>query len=145
MERVKWTDRIRNEAVLEGVDEERMVLKLIRKRKRNWLGHWLRRNCLLKDSLEGIVNGRRVRGRRYQIELRDIYKDPDITALIASPRLRWLGHVLRRDEDSSTKSFRLFSKMYRPLGRPRLRWQDQVYDNLSTVGGRQEDAENRDE
>ncbi|KAJ4440039.1 hypothetical protein ANN_08170 [Periplaneta americana] len=68
MERVKWRDRIRNEAVLERVDEERMMLKLIRKRKRNWLGHWLRRNCLLKDALERMVNGRRVRGRRrYQM------------------------------------------------------------------------------
>ncbi|KAJ4428339.1 hypothetical protein ANN_24358 [Periplaneta americana] len=66
MERVKWTDRIRNE-VLETVGEERMMLKLIRKRKRNWLDHWLRRNCLVKDPLEGMVNGRRVRGkRRYQ-------------------------------------------------------------------------------
>ncbi|KAJ4445719.1 hypothetical protein ANN_12404 [Periplaneta americana] len=40
MERLKWTDRIRNEAVLERVGEERMMLKLIRKRKRNQLGHW---------------------------------------------------------------------------------------------------------
>ncbi|KAJ4436026.1 hypothetical protein ANN_18652 [Periplaneta americana] len=55
MERVKWTDRIRNEAVLERVDKERMMLKLIRRRKRNWLGYWLRRNCLLKDALEGMV------------------------------------------------------------------------------------------
>ncbi|KAJ4428944.1 hypothetical protein ANN_25940 [Periplaneta americana] len=62
MERVTWTDRIRNEAVLEKVGEERMMLKLIRKRKRNWLGHWLIRNCLMKDVLEGMVNGRRVRG-----------------------------------------------------------------------------------
>ncbi|KAJ4448457.1 hypothetical protein ANN_10473 [Periplaneta americana] len=30
MERVKWTDRIRNEAVLERLDEERLMLKLIR-------------------------------------------------------------------------------------------------------------------
>ncbi|KAJ4431456.1 hypothetical protein ANN_20054 [Periplaneta americana] len=68
MERVKWTDRIRNEAVLETVDEERMMPKLIRKMKSNWLGLWLRRNCLLKDALEGMVNGRRVRGRRrYQV------------------------------------------------------------------------------
>ncbi|KAJ4432516.1 hypothetical protein ANN_21137 [Periplaneta americana] len=33
MELVKWTDRIRNEAVLERMGEERMMLKLIRKRK----------------------------------------------------------------------------------------------------------------
>ncbi|KAJ4435736.1 hypothetical protein ANN_18353 [Periplaneta americana] len=35
MECMKWTDRIRNEAVLERVDEERMMLKLFRKRKIN--------------------------------------------------------------------------------------------------------------
>ncbi|KAJ4441930.1 hypothetical protein ANN_11793 [Periplaneta americana] len=60
MVRVKWTDRIRNEAVLERVGEERMILKLIKKRKRNWLGHWLRRNCLLKDALEEMVAARSI-------------------------------------------------------------------------------------
>ncbi|KAJ4450565.1 hypothetical protein ANN_01992 [Periplaneta americana] len=43
MEHVNSKDRIGNEAVLERVDEERMMLKLIRKRKRNWLGHQLPR------------------------------------------------------------------------------------------------------
>ncbi|KAJ4447830.1 hypothetical protein ANN_09838 [Periplaneta americana] len=57
-------------SVLERVDEERMMLKLIRKKKRNWLGHWLRRNCLLNDALEGMVNERRVQDRRrYQINV----------------------------------------------------------------------------
>ena len=38
------------------------------KRKRNWPGHWLRRNCLMRDALEGMVNGKKVRGRRrYQM------------------------------------------------------------------------------
>ena len=68
MERVKWTDKIRNAVVLERVGEERIMLELIKKRKRNWLCDWLRRNCLLKDALEGIVNGKKVRGRiRYQV------------------------------------------------------------------------------
>ena len=40
------------------------MLDMIKKRKRNWLGHWLRRNCLLKDALEGMVNRKKVRGRR---------------------------------------------------------------------------------
>ncbi|KAJ4426996.1 hypothetical protein ANN_26795 [Periplaneta americana] len=35
LERVNWTDRIRNEVVLKKVGEERMMLKLIGKRKRN--------------------------------------------------------------------------------------------------------------
>ncbi|KAJ4444481.1 hypothetical protein ANN_06273 [Periplaneta americana] len=50
--RVKWTDRIRNKIVFEKVSEERMMLKLIRKRKRNWLGLWLKR----------IIDDIRIRG-----------------------------------------------------------------------------------
>ncbi|KAJ4442639.1 hypothetical protein ANN_04228 [Periplaneta americana] len=90
MERVKWTDRIRNEAVLERVGEERMKLKLIRKRKKNWLGQWLRRNCLLKDALEGMVNGRRVRGRRNQM-IDDIkkYRSYEETKRKAENRKDW--------------------------------------------------------
>ena len=67
MERVKWTDKIKNAVVLERVVEGRIMLEVIKKRKRNWLGHLLRMNCLLKDALEGMVNGKKVRGRRYQI------------------------------------------------------------------------------
>ena len=43
------------------------MMELIKKRKRNWLGHLLKRNCLLKDVLEGMVNRRKIRGRRYQM------------------------------------------------------------------------------
>ncbi|KAJ4444390.1 hypothetical protein ANN_06182 [Periplaneta americana] len=62
------SDRIRNESVLERVGEERMMLKLIRKRKKKWLVHRLRRNCLWKNALKGMVDRRRFLGRkRYQI------------------------------------------------------------------------------
>ena len=48
--------------------EGRIMLELIKKRKRNWLGHWLRRNCLLNYALERMVNGKEVRGTiRYQM------------------------------------------------------------------------------
>ena len=63
MELVKWTEN-KNSLVLERMGERRIMLELIMKRKRNWLGLWLRRNCLLKDALEGMVNGKKVRGRR---------------------------------------------------------------------------------
>ena len=42
----------KNAVVVEKVGEGRIMLELIRKRKGNLLGHWLRRNCLLKDALE---------------------------------------------------------------------------------------------
>ena len=64
MEHVKWTDKIKNAVLLQRVREGRTMLELIKKRKRNWLGHWLRRNYLPKDALEGMVNGKKVRGRR---------------------------------------------------------------------------------
>ena len=59
MERVKWTDKIKNPLVLERVGEGRIMLELIKERKRNWLGHWLRRNCLLMDALDSRRNGKR--------------------------------------------------------------------------------------
>ena len=44
------------------------MLELIKQRKRNWLGHWLRRNCPLNDALEGMVSVKKVRcRRRYQM------------------------------------------------------------------------------
>ena len=91
MERVKWTDKIKNAVVLERVREGRMILELIRKRKRNWLGHWLIKNCLLKDALEGMVNGKKVRSRRtYQIidniMINGLYED---TKRKAEKRVEW--------------------------------------------------------
>jgi hypothetical protein len=48
MEKISWTDHVRNEEVLLRVKEQRNILHEIRKRKANWMGHILRRNCLLK-------------------------------------------------------------------------------------------------
>ena len=70
MERVKWINKIKNRVVLERVGEGKigLMLELRKMRKRNWLGHWLRRNCLLKDALEGMINEKEVRSRRrYQM------------------------------------------------------------------------------
>ena len=50
MERAKGTDKIKNAVVLERMGERRIMIEL--KRTSNWLGHWLRRNCLLKDALD---------------------------------------------------------------------------------------------
>jgi hypothetical protein len=67
LENIIWTDRVRNEAVLHRVKEERNILHTIERRKANWIGHVLRRNCLLKHVLEGKLEGRiemvRRRGR----------------------------------------------------------------------------------
>jgi len=51
--------------VLLRVNEQRNILHEISKRKANWIGHILRRNCLLKQVIEGkIKGGIEVTGRR---------------------------------------------------------------------------------
>jgi hypothetical protein len=44
---VSWTDHVRNEEGLLRFKEQKNILHVIRKRKANWIGHILRRNCLL--------------------------------------------------------------------------------------------------
>ena len=65
MEKISWTERVRNEEVLLRVKEQRNILREISKRKANWIGHILRRNCLLQHVIEGkIKGGIEVTGRR---------------------------------------------------------------------------------
>jgi hypothetical protein len=56
---------LRNEEVLQRVKEERKILQNIKRRKANWIGHILCRNCLQKHVVEGKIEGRlEVIGRR---------------------------------------------------------------------------------
>ena len=62
---ISWTDRVGNEEVLLTVKEQRNILHEISKRKANWIGHILRRNCLLQRVVKGKIKGRiEVTGRR---------------------------------------------------------------------------------
>jgi hypothetical protein len=76
MEKISWTDRVRNEEVLHRVKEERNILLTIKRRNANWIGHILRRNCLPKHVIEGKLEGRiemtRRRGRRRKQLLDDL-------------------------------------------------------------------------
>jgi hypothetical protein len=58
MEKISWTDHVRNEEVLLRVKEQRNILHEIRKRKANWIGQVLRRNCLLQRVIEVKIQGR---------------------------------------------------------------------------------------
>jgi len=49
---ISWTDHVRNEEVLLGVKENRNILHEISKWKADWIGHILRRNCLLQQVLK---------------------------------------------------------------------------------------------
>ena len=57
MEKISWSDHVRNEEVLLRLNEQRNILHEIRKRKANWIGLILRRNCLLQQVIEGKIKG----------------------------------------------------------------------------------------
>jgi len=65
MDKISWTEHVRNEEVLLRVKEQRNILHEISKRKANWVGHILRRNYLLQRVIEGKIKRRiEVKGRR---------------------------------------------------------------------------------
>jgi hypothetical protein len=74
MEKISWTDHVNNEAVLHRVKEGRNSLYTRRRRKANWIGHILRRNCLIIHIIEGKILGTRRRGRR-RMQLLDDLKE----------------------------------------------------------------------
>jgi hypothetical protein len=70
MEKISWTEHVRNEEVLLRVKEQRNILHEIRKRR---IGHILRRNCHLQQVIEGkIKEGIEERGRRRRKLLDDL-------------------------------------------------------------------------
>ena len=78
MEKISWTDHVRNEEVLLRVNEQRNILHEIRKRKANGIGHILRRNCLLQHVIKGKIKGQievTRRRRRRRKKLLDDLKD----------------------------------------------------------------------
>jgi hypothetical protein len=61
---ISWTERVRNE-VFHRVKEGRSIIHTAKRKKANWIGHILRRNCLLRHVIEGKLEGRiKVTGRR---------------------------------------------------------------------------------
>ena len=54
------------------VKERRHLLKIIRTRKKRWIGHLLRHDSLLRDVIEGRMEGKRPRGRKRMMLLEDI-------------------------------------------------------------------------
>jgi hypothetical protein len=75
MEKISWTDYVRNEDVLLRVKEQRNILHEIRKRKANWIGHILRRNCILQRVTEGKIKGEIEVTRRRERRRRKLLND----------------------------------------------------------------------
>jgi len=68
-------------------------------------------------------------------ELNNLYSSPNIVREIKSRRMRWAGNVARMGEGRGVYRV-LVGKPdgRRPLGRPRLRWEDNIRMDLREVG-----------
>lgn len=72
---------------------------------------------------------------RTNSELQKLYKDSSIVTDIKIRRLEWLGHIIRMDNNNIPK--RLLDATLsgkRRAGRPKLRWLDDVQDDLVKAG-----------
>ena len=104
------------------------MLKVDQKRIAAWERKILRR--IYGPKLE---NG--VWRSRYNEELYELYGKPSILGEIKSSRLKWLGHVERREKSS------LLHKIYkgkpggrRCTGRPRKTWLSDVEEDIRDLG-----------
>ena len=91
MLKIGWRDHRRNEDVLQEVDEERKLMNVIKERQKNWIGHVLRGESLLKEVIEGRYQGTRARGRRRKAMLDDLKGNRSYGELkmIAQDRENW--------------------------------------------------------
>jgi hypothetical protein len=67
-------------------------------------------------------------------ELHSLYFSPNIVRVIKSRRMRWVGHVARNGEGRGV--YRVLvgrPEGRRPLGRPRLRWEDNIRMDLREI------------
>ena len=116
MEKNIWTDHVRNEEVSLRVKEQRNILHEISKRKANWIGHILSRNCLLERVIEGKmkgwieVTGRR--GRRHRKQLDDLKERRGYSNLKeeALDRARWRAR---------------FGRVFGPVVRQSTKWMNE--------------------
>jgi len=67
-----------------------------------------------------------------------------VEKLAKASRVRWYGHVLRRDEDDAQrKALSIKLEGQRKKGRPRKTWRRQVEKAIGGIGLREEDAFDR--
>ena len=54
MEKIKWSEKVTNEQVFQCIGKQTLLNNILH-RKANWIGHILRRNCLLHNTIEGQI------------------------------------------------------------------------------------------
>jgi len=64
MKKIKWSEKVTNEQVIDRRGEKRTLLNNSLRRKANWIGHILRRNYLLHGTIEGQMTEVKGVGKR---------------------------------------------------------------------------------
>ena len=71
----------------------------------------------------------------HNVELHALYSSPNTNKNLKSRRLRWAGHVARKEQ--SRNAYRVLvgkPERKKPFERPRHRWEDNIKMNLREVG-----------
>jgi hypothetical protein len=64
-----------------------------------------------------------------------LFNEPDIVKYIKINRLGWAGHVIRMDNNRTVKKvYNTKPIRIRKIGRPKLRWEDDVIQDIRTLG-----------
>ena len=58
MEKLSWLDKVPNKEVLRRVNKDRQIVNSIWQRKHRWIGHVLRHDGLLHETIEGRMRGK---------------------------------------------------------------------------------------
>jgi len=90
--------------------------------------------------------------KRHNQELTELFNRPNIINEIKRNKLEWAGHAVRKQDSMVQRVLQENPKRKRPLGRPRLRWEDGIKKDFLSAGGAEynhmdwkEVAENREE
>jgi hypothetical protein len=73
--------------------------------------------------------------KRYNLEVYKLFNEPDIIRFIKVKRLQWAGHLTCASEKRMIKKvFITRLEGTRKVGRPRLRWEECVWQDIRILG-----------
>ena len=89
MLQIKWTDRVRNGEVFQRTKEERLLLKILQNIRYSWIGHIIRHNEFVENTLEGEISGKRAVGRSRLQYLKQVARNTEADSYTAMKRVAW--------------------------------------------------------
>ena len=84
----KWKDRIKNDEVFQRAKEERLLLKILKNRRRSWIGHTIGHEFIV-NILEGAISGKKSVGRPRLQYLKQVAKNTGADSHRAMKRMAY--------------------------------------------------------